>query len=306
MSRHDESVIPRPREHGGDALDVGRALGIEMLDLSISMNPFAPPVSKLAAAHLDSLDRYPDPRSATVHLAAALDVPLDRLLITNGGAEAIALVAKLEPRGWIEEPEFSLYRRHLVEVAPGGLRWRSNPSNPLGTLAAPTDRADVWDEAFYPLATGEWTRGDESSWRLGSLTKLWTCPGLRIGYLVAPSPEQAAQAAALQPRWSVNGLALSLLPELLDRTDLAGWHSATQALRDELGDRLAMLGFQVRDTDANWLLLDGAAGLRERLAPQGVVVRDCTSFAMPDTVRVALPLPQDLERVLKAFAAVAV
>ena len=69
----------------------------------------------------------------------------DRLLLTNGGAEAIALVGA-ELGGRVEEPDFALYPRG------GGPLWRSNPHNPTGRLAR--GPADVWDEAFYPLATG--------------------------------------------------------------------------------------------------------------------------------------------------------
>jgi histidinol-phosphate/aromatic aminotransferase/cobyric acid decarboxylase-like protein len=300
---HPAAVIPRPREHGGDAKWVAQALGIPILDLSISMNPFAPPVPELAAGHLDALNRYPEPTDATALVAEVMGVPVERLLLTNGGSEAIALLAAVEPRGWVVEPEFSLYRRHLGEVDPAGLRWRSNPSNPLGTLAAATDQADVWDEAFYPLATGEWTRGDEGSWRLGSLTKLWTCPGLRIGYLIAPTAEQKGLAAARQPHWSVNGLVLDLMAELLARTDLPGWARAVAQLRQQLTSELRGLGYRVRDTQANWLLFDEAAGLRERLAPHGVLVRDCTSFGLPDVARMGLPLPTEVDRVVSAFAA---
>ena len=79
-------------------------------------------------------------------------------MLTNGGAEAIALVAAELGAGEVVDPEFSLYRRHLPTVAAGAGRWRSNPSNPLGALAAADDVAAVWDEAFWPLATGTWTR----------------------------------------------------------------------------------------------------------------------------------------------------
>lgn len=53
-----------------------------------------------------------------------------------------------------------------------------------------------------------------------------------------------------------------------------------------------------------WLLVEGE-GLRAALAPFGVVVRDLGSFGMDGRVRVALPRPHELDRVLSAFAAVA-
>ncbi len=275
---------------------MAEALGLDptaVVDLSASLNPFAPDVTALAievlARHGDeSLTAYPDASSAAAELAGAIGVAPERLVLTNGGAEAIALLAHQLGTGQVVEPEFSLYRRHLSD-ADHGPRWRSNPSNPSGRLAEPADEAGVWDEAFYPLATGRWTRGDELSWRIGSLTKLWSCPGLRLGFAIAPSSADAAAALRrAQPEWAVNGLALTLLPELLARTDLPGWHEAIGALRDDFTIELRGLGLAVTPTDANWVLVD-RPGLRDDLAPRGIVVRDCTSFGLADTFRVALP-----------------
>lgn len=275
-----------------------------VIDLSVSMNPFAPDVRPIAARHLDDLRRYPDPDEATELLAGVLAVDPQRLVLTNGGAEAIALVAGIVQRAEVVEPEFSLYRRHLPQVASGAPRWRSNPSNPLGTLADPADRAAVWDEAFYQLATGTWTRGDDDAWRLGSLTKLWNCPGLRIGYAIAPDVAGADLVRARQPRWSVNGLALALVGPLLEASDLPEWTRRIADLRTHLRDGLRGHGFVVDDTDVNWVLVH-ADGLRDRLAPHGVIVRDCQSFGMPGIFRVAIPAPDELERVVDAFGAVA-
>ena len=84
-------------------------------------------------------------------------------MLTNGGAEAIALVAAELPVGNVIEPDFSLYRRHLARIDESAPRWRSNPSSPHGELAGDDETAGVWDEAFYALATGAWTRGDAES-----------------------------------------------------------------------------------------------------------------------------------------------
>jgi histidinol-phosphate/aromatic aminotransferase/cobyric acid decarboxylase-like protein len=307
-----DGCIPAPGVHGGDGAAVGRALGLDpqaVIDLSVSMNPFAPDVVDLARRLLGgdaagALTGYPDPAAATDALADAIGVDPTGLVLTNGGAEAIALVAAELRSGAVVEPEFSLYRRHLETVDAHAPRWRSNPSNPLGQLATADGSAAVWDEAFYPLATGTWTRGDDSSWRLGSLTKLWSCPGLRLGYVIAPDRPSAELIRARQPRWAVNGLALALLPELLARTDLVGWAEAVGRLRREFHGRLVELGFDAVETSANWLLVRGPA-LRSRLAPLGVIVRDCTSFGLDGVHRVGLPHPSELDRVCAAFAAVA-
>ena len=282
--------------HGGDGARLAAALGLDagaVLDLSASLNPVAPDPGEIVGKHLDALSRYPDPAPATAALADAMAVDPDRLLLTSGGAEAIALLAA-EIGGRVEEPEFSLHPRS------GSLKWRSNPHNPSGRLAAPDERADVWDEAFWSLATGTWTRGDAGAAVVGSLTKLLACPGLRVGYLLA-EPELVERVRARQPQWSVNGLACEALPALLDTVDLPCWAAAVARLRADLVAVLDAHGLAPQPSDANWVLCANGAGLRDKLARHGVLVRDCASFGLPDHVRVAAPDERGLARLEEAL-----
>ena len=300
--------VPPPGPHGGDGQAVAAALGVDpvsVLDLSVSLNPFAPDARALALGHLDALGRYPDPTRATRALAAAVGVDASRVVLTNGGSEAIALVAGELGPGSVDEPDFSLYRRHLPAVVAGAPRWRSNPRNPTGQLAAPDETAAVWDEAFYPLATGAWTRGDAGAVVVGSLTKVFACPGMRLGYVLAPDAHFADRLRRRQPRWAVNGIAAALVPDLLERADLPAWSRGIADLRTQLVDVLHAHGLHPRPSDAPFVLVDGAAGLRDRLAPLGIVVRDCTSFGLPDCARIAVPDPDGLERLNRALEAVA-
>src|SRR6478736_4748322 len=113
--------IPSPGAHGGDGPRLAAALGIEpgaVLDLSMSMNPYAPDIETIAVAHVAELRHYPDPEPAIDALARCLGVATERLVLTNGGAEAIALVAAEWPVGHVDGPEFSLYRHHLERDVP--------------------------------------------------------------------------------------------------------------------------------------------------------------------------------------------
>lgn len=271
-----------------------------ILDLSASLNPVAPDLTPVAAAAAARLHHYPDPSAATGLLADAMSVDRQQLVLTNGGAEAIALVAQLQPEGWVESPEFSLYERHLTELRPGAPRWRSNPSNPMGQLAGADETASVWDEAFYPLSTGSWTRGDDHAWRLGSLTKLWACPGLRLGYVIAPSAGAAAVIRDRQPRWSVNGIALAVAEATIDATHLASWSAAISSLRMSLVQDLRARGLSVCDTEACWVLVDHP-GLREALLPHGILVRDCGTFGLAGVNRIAVPDDAGRDRLIGAL-----
>jgi histidinol-phosphate/aromatic aminotransferase/cobyric acid decarboxylase-like protein len=298
-------IAPPAGPHGGDGGRLAAALGVDVdcvLDLSASLNPVAPDPVEAVRPFLGALRRYPDPEPATEALAGACGLDADRVLLTNGGAEAIALVAAELGVGWVDEPDFSLYRRHLPALDPAGPRWRSNPHSPSGLLAAPSDTAAVWDEAFWPLATGTWTRGDadRGSVVLGSLTKLLACPGLRAGYVLCPTSGLAGRLRARQPRWSLNGLAAAALPALVARVDLPAWAAEISRLRADLVAVLERAGYTVRPAEANWVLVD-APELRERLAARAIAVRDCATFGLPGTVRIAVPDGPGIERLAAAL-----
>ena len=292
--------VPPPGSHGGDGLAVAQALGMDpadLVDLSQNLNPFASSVADLVVARLDAVRRYPDVRDATRVLSSALGVEAERVVLTNGGSEAIHLVAAEVGGGVRAEPEFALHPR-----SPGGPRWRSDPHSPSGRLATGGETADVWDEAFYALATGRWT-ARRPGIVVGSLTKTFACPGLRLGYVVAADAAQAERLRHRQPEWSVSALALACLPDLVEAADLEEWSCRISEARRELVDVLHAHHLTVHAADAPWVLVE-APQLRERLAPLGVLVRDCTTFGLPGTARIAVPDAHGLERLAKALGAV--
>jgi histidinol-phosphate/aromatic aminotransferase/cobyric acid decarboxylase-like protein len=299
--------IPAPGPHGGDGPRVAAALGVgpdAVLDLSVSLNAFAPDIAALAARHVGSLRHYPDVDLAERMLAEAVGVPAERLVLTAGGSQAIALVAGfMQGRGWVEEPDFSLYRRHLSHLEPDAPRWRSDPHNPTGLLAtAGDDRIAVWDEAFLPVSAATWTRG-RPGWGLGSLTKAFACPGLRLGFAVAPDERAADEVRRRRPAWAVGSLGCAVLPDLLEHADLGAWTTTIAAARAELTGVLEARGLVPSPSDAPWVLVAGAPeGMRDALARQGVVVRDCRSFGLVDHVRIAVPDGSGLERLDAALA----
>lgn len=288
-------MITPPGPHGGDGAAVATSLGLDptqILDLSATLNPFAPDLAPLLARHTHAVRHYPDPTSATRALADAIGVDPTRLLITNGGSEAITLVARELGGTVASEPEFSLHPRSL-----GGPVWRSDPHSPTGRLAAASDVAGVWDEAFYALATGRWTAGRDGAVVVGSLTKLFACPGLRLGYVIADDIDRFARH---QPEWSVGSLALAVLGDLLAVADLPQWASSIAEHRGELATLLSDHGLAPAPSDAPWLLVE-APGLRSRLAPHAIVVRDCTSFDLPGHARIAVSNERGLARLAIAL-----
>jgi histidinol-phosphate/aromatic aminotransferase/cobyric acid decarboxylase-like protein len=304
MNTQARPPIPPPGPHGGDAARIAAVLGraeSEMLDLSVSLNPFAPDAAPLVRRHADAARRYPDVAEAERLLAEHLALDPARVVLSAGAAQAITLVAAEHPVGWVEPPDFTLYATALRELRPGAPSWRSDPHNPSGRLAAPGDRAAVRDEAFYPLATGRWTRGDGDAIALGSLTKVFAAPGLRLGFVVARDPDEAARLRGRRPQWAVGGLECAVLADLLAVADLSAWSARIARARADLAALLRRADYDPVAADAPWVLVPRSDGLRDRLAHEGVVVRDCASFGLEATHRIAVPDDDGLERLERAL-----
>jgi histidinol-phosphate aminotransferase len=176
----------------------------------------------------------------------------------------------------------------------------------LATMAASEVRAQperlvVLDEAYAAFMAERWSSEallarHRNLVILRSLTKDHALPGLRLGYLLARS-EVARAVEAVRPPWSVNAGALraglaTLEPDA--RTHVVRAQALVAQSRDLLTQRLTSVGYAVRPSSANFVLVDvgAAVDFRRALLPHGVVVRDCTSFGLPEHVRIACRLPE--------------
>ncbi|MDW4908086.1 Rv2231c family pyridoxal phosphate-dependent protein CobC [Streptomyces sp. ADMS] len=232
--------------HHGDA-EV-RDDGAELVDLAVNVRAGAPPawLREHIAGSLGALAAYPDGRAARAAVAARHGVPVERVLLTAGAAEAFVLLARaLEVRRPVvvhpqfTEPEAALrdaghnVGRVLLRAEDGfrldaglvpedaDLVVIGNPTNPtsilhpagaISQLARP-GRTLVVDEAFMDAVPGEREalagRTDVAGLVvLRSLTKTWGLAGLRIGYVLA-APETIADLERAQPLWPVSTPALA-------------------------------------------------------------------------------------------------
>ncbi|WP_369222028.1 Rv2231c family pyridoxal phosphate-dependent protein CobC [Streptomyces sp. R39] len=232
--------------HHGDAevRDGGPAL----VDLAVNVRTGTPPgwLRERIAESLGGLAAYPDGRAARAAVAARHGLPVERVLLTAGAAEAFVLLARaLKVRRPVvvhpqfTEPEAALrdaghtVDRVLLREADGfrldpaavaedaDLVVIGNPTNPTSVLhpaetivrLARPGRTLVVDEAFIDAVPGEREalagRTDVPGLVvLRSLTKTWGLAGLRIGYVLA-APEIVTELARAQPLWPVSTPALA-------------------------------------------------------------------------------------------------
>ncbi|MCX5335122.1 Rv2231c family pyridoxal phosphate-dependent protein CobC [Streptomyces sp. NBC_00140] len=290
MRTDAEGAAPHDLRHHGDA-EV-RDDGARLTDLAVNVRANTPPawLRERIAESLTGLAAYPDGRDARAAVAARHGLPVDRVLLTAGAAEAFVLLARalnarqpLVVHPQFTEPEAALRDAgHTVErlllrqedgfgldpaavPADADLVVIGNPTNPTSVLhpadtiarLARPGRTLVVDEAFMDAVPGEREalagRTDIPGLVvLRSLTKTWGLAGLRIGYVLA-APETIAELERAQPLWPVSTPALAAAQACMEPQALA---EAAHAAHRIAADRAHLV-----------------AGLRE-FAPDGLTVAE--------------------------------
>jgi len=214
-----------------------------------------------------------------------------------------------------DEPAF---RAALDDVHPR-LCWLCSPNNPTGAALPAALIATlvrdypgtlfVLDEAYCDLLLApQWSPELLAAGNLialHSMTKYWGLAGLRLGHAVAEAGLAAALRAAAAP-WNVNACAQAAGLAALADLDHHG-RSVDHLIgeRDLLVAALRSQGWVAEPTAAGFFLIHvgDAAAARRALLAQGCLVRDCTSFGLPEHVRVSPRFAEQNVRLLEAFAA---
>lgn len=262
--------------HHGDA-EV-RDDGEKLTDLAVNVRTGTPPrwLRERVMGSVEGLAAYPDGRTARAAVAAHHGVPVERVLLTAGAAEAFVLLARSlrVRRPVVVHPQFTEPEAALADAghAVGRVLLRAedgfrldpalvppdadlvvvgNPTNPTSVLhpadvltrLARPGRFLVVDEAFMDAVPGEREslagRTDVPGLVvLRSLTKTWGLAGLRIGYVLA-SPEVVAALEGAQPLWPVSSPALVAAQACVSERGAA---EAAAAAVSVAGDREHLVG----------------------------------------------------------------
>ena len=281
-----ENTVPPPGAHGGDGPRIAAALGLDpadVLDLAASLNPVAPDPSPVVARHLDAVHRYPDPagRPRSPRRSGSASARL-----TNVGAEASRSSAHCSAAGSTNRlplPQGPPPTSGPARGAPTS-RGGGRPHSPSGRSAPPPTSPACGTKTPPPRHRGvDRGAGESDAVVVGSLTAPG-CPGLRIGYVLAPGParrtprpRRARRAAVVGVRTGVRGA-----PDLLTTVDLP---AGCQWRRSRPVGTLVAHGLVVH-AGAPWVLVDDPGGLRDAWPP-GVVVR--TARHAPRPLRIAVP-----------------
>jgi histidinol-phosphate aminotransferase len=199
---------------------------------------------------------------------------------------------------------------------PKGL-FLCNPNNPTGQYLSGKEVEQIvstaarsliiLDEAYIAFTNNSWpsyyliNRGNVVILR--SMTKDYALAGLRLGYAIADS-SIISVLKRVQPPWSVTSISQNAgIHALKADTYLKECEVKIREAKIYLIKALSDLGLTPLPSETNFFMVKvgNAAELRKVLLKKGILVRDCTSFGLPDYIRLA---PRTIPECTKLVSAI--
>ncbi len=199
----------------------------------------------------------------------------------------------------------------------------ANPNNPTGQMvsanglrmlikATPKTALVVIDEAYFEYAQGqpgyapslEFALSEDRVVLLRTFSKAYGLAGLRVGFAVMPA-ELADVVERIRRPFNANMVAQSAaLAALTDEAHVIKGVEHARVGVGKLTQKARSLGLVVHDSFTNFVLVETkqpAADAYEAMLRKGVIVRPMAGWGLPQSVRISVGNPSELEKTLGAM-----
>ncbi|OQY35036.1 MAG: hypothetical protein B6241_02630 [Spirochaetaceae bacterium 4572_59] len=184
------------------------------------------------------------------------------------------------------------------------LLWLCSPNNPTGNYLTEkefkeichtclqTGTTFILDEAYICFVAEKLRYNSirENVIILRSMTKDFSIPGLRLGYLMG-DPALISRIKHWQPEWSISGPAQDAGSACFEEIDYFknSWKNTSSKMKNMMKD-LEALGFQTFPSCSNFFLLkvSDRDALKDHLWKDLILVRDCASFHLDNFIRIGI------------------
>jgi len=269
--------------------------------------------------HIEAAESYPEPMAQALaqRIEEVQGLAAGSVLVCNGAVEAFYLLAawRQKSHSLVLSPSFSdyedacrMYEHHLdfcsntdldlETVTYPDMFWMCNPNNPDGKVfEVPKIKAAVrqnpqtlfmLDEAYVDfierkLSLEQWAPQQPNLVVVRSLTKRFSMPGLRLGYMVA-HPDIIQRVSQKLIPWRINVLAQKagwycFADEYQDDFDLSAYLRESAAFKQGIQ---ALEGFELVPSETPYFLVKTpmkAKVLKEYLARKHqILIRDASNF----------------------------
>jgi len=277
-------------------------------------------------------------------VSKALDVPADWVMVTNGSDDMLNILIRACAEGKERKvvypmPSYVLYRTlaslqaaEVVEVdypvnfklpidelvaAAGAVTLIATPNSPSGhlvplddlrTLASKVSGILAIDEAYVDFADYSalsLVQEFDNVIVLRTMSKGYSLAGLRLGFGIA-NPNLISTLFKVKDSYNVDALAIlvgtAAMEDQAYKNDCA---EKVKRSRAKLALDLKQLGFDVRDSQGNFLLVtppnNNAADLYQLLKEQNILVRYFNSPGLDDKLRITVGTEEQNQKLLKTL-----
>jgi len=307
--------------------------------------PPSPQVLKaLAEIGAEQLRLYPDPEGNTFRQAAAEvnGVPAEYIMCCNGGDDLLTIafrafcdenravaypvptyslypvLAKLQNCKAIEIPfdsEFNLPAK--LTNTGAALTIVCNPNAPNGSFISVDELASLADELSSVLLIDEayvdfaekncaaLVKDFDNVIILRSMSKGYSLAGMRFGYAIA-QPDLIAGLAKLKDSYNVDAVAIAVATAAIkDQNYFKKNIEKVKESRKELTEQLRVLGFEVPNSFANFVLAENknckANEIYDKLVQRNIYVRYFDSPDLRDKLRITVGRKEQNDKLISAL-----
>ncbi len=291
------------------------------------------------------LRRYPDPYANEFRktVGEVLGIPMDWIIVGNGSDDILNVVVRacaepgrnvvypmptyvlyrtlteMQPAEHIEVPYREDYRLPIAELvaANGAVTFIASPNSPSGhvvsnddlrQLAAQLSGVLIVDEAYVDFA-------DETALPLVSefenvmvirtLSKGYSLAGLRLGFGIA-NPKLLSGLFKVKDSYNIDAIACAVgSAAFRDQTHKNECAAKVKASRTTLAVDLKQLGYQVRASQANFLLVQPPKGNAQEiylaLKERGILVRYFNQPGLEDKLRITVGTAEQNQSLIEAL-----
>ncbi|MBE9047510.1 histidinol-phosphate transaminase [Pleurocapsales cyanobacterium LEGE 10410] len=291
------------------------------------------------------LRRYPDPyaRDFGNAVSEALKVPNDWIIVANGSDDLLNILiracaegkrkvvypmpsyvlyrtlASLQPAETVEVPYPQDYRLPIDELvaANGAVTLIATPNSPSGHLVPLDDLRELAsrvsgvlaiDEAYVDFADYSalsLVREFDNVIILRTLSKGYALAGLRLGFGIA-NPEIISGLFKVKDSYNVDAVAILVgAAAMYDQEYKNVCAEKVKRSRTKLATDLSQIGFKVRDSQGNFLLVtppdNQAAAIYQALKQQNILVRYFNLPGLDDKLRITVGTDEQNQKLLQAI-----
>ncbi|BBE30819.1 aminotransferase [Tepiditoga spiralis] len=292
-------------KHGGN-------VPLSWIDFSISVNPYKP---NFLNSILNNSEKYVDKYLYYEELEEKLSNKLNvNAKLTAGTTESLYLLFSVfKGNLHIKDTSYGEYERvakifnkkiykskdPLKTLKKNDLIILNNPENPTGKYYSKDYVKDfihkvlkkggipIIDDAFMDFVENiednwETTHTYENTIHLRTYTKSYGLPGIRVGYFIDPYNKMKK----VKMPWSLGAIGVSFMEEIL-KDNRKFLKSSMKLIHMERKKFIQKLNIK---TDVNFFLFKtkNKRSLIEKLSKNKMMIRDCTSFGLNNTVRIAI------------------